>query len=151
MFVALGSDHRGFHLKEAVIDFLKQEGHEYHDYGCYDIDPVDYPDFAQPVAEAVAAGKSNFGILVCATGIGMSIAANKVKGIRAALCCSAIDARRTREHNDANVMCLSGDKVKASEVGEFVRNFLSGKFEGGRHLRRLDKVRGIEAKFLDNA
>jgi ribose 5-phosphate isomerase B len=151
MLIALGCDHRGFQLKIAIIDFLKKEGYKYHDYGCYGTDSVDYPDFAQPVAEAVATGKSDFGILICATGIGMSIAANKVKGVRAALCCSAPDAQRTREHNNANVLCLSGDKVETGEVANFVRNFLSAKFEGGRHLRRLEKVRAIEAKFLDNA
>jgi ribose 5-phosphate isomerase B len=151
MQVALGCDHRGFQLKMAVIDFLKQEGYGYHDYGCFGAESVDYPDFAQPVAESVAAGKSDFGILICATGIGMSIAANKVKGVRAALCCNALDAQLTRQHNDANVLCLSGDKVLVTEVAGFVRNFLITKFDGGRHSRRLDKVRAIEAKFLDNA
>ena len=150
MRVALGCDHRGFQLKQAIIDFLKQSGYEYHDYGCYGTDSVDYPDFAQPVAEAVASGKSDFGILICATGIGMCIAANKVKGIRAALCCNPTDAQRAREHNNANVLCLSGDKVTISEAPDFVRNFLTTKFEGGRHLRRLEKVSAIESKFLDN-
>ena len=151
MHIALGCDHRGYQVKLAIIDFLKKEGHEYQDYGCFGTDSVDYPDFAEPVAKAVAGGKSDYGILICATGIGMSITANKVKGIRAALCCTASDARMTREHNDSNMLCLSGDKVKPGDVAEFVRNFLTAKFEGGRHLRRLDKVRAIEAKFLDNA
>jgi ribose 5-phosphate isomerase B len=150
MRVALGCDHRGFQLKQIIIKFLKQSGHEYRDYGCYGTDSVDYPDFAQPVAEAVASGKSDFGILICATGIGMCIAANKVKGIRAALCCNSTDALRAREHNNANVLCLSGDKVTIGEAPDFVRNFLSAKFEGGRHLRRLEKVSAIESKFLDN-
>jgi ribose 5-phosphate isomerase B len=151
MLVALGCDHRGFQLKMAIIDFLKQERYEYRDLGCFGTESVDYPDFAQLVAESVAAGKSDFGILICGTGIGMSIAANKVKGVRAALCCTGADAQLTRQHNDANVLCLSGDKVGAGEVANFGRNFLTTKFDGGRHLRRLDKVRAIEAKFLDNA
>jgi ribose 5-phosphate isomerase B len=151
MRIALGCDHRGLQLKRAVMNFLNQAEYAYHDYGCYNTDSVDYPDFARPVAEAVASGEFDFGILICATGIGMCMAANKVKGIRAALCCIAQDAQRAREHNDANVLCLSGDKVEAGEVANFVRNFVSTKFEGGRHLRRLDKVRAIESKFLDNA
>ena len=150
MRIALGCDHRGLGLKQAIIDFCGKSGYEYHDFGCYDTQSVDYPDFALPVAEAVASGKFDFGILICSTGIGMSIAANKVKGIRAALCCGVHDAQRAREHNDANVLCLAGDDVELSLTMDMIKSFLSAKFEGGRHLRRLEKVRAIESTYLDN-
>jgi ribose 5-phosphate isomerase B len=130
--------------------FLNQSGYEYQDFGCYDIEPVDYPDYARPVAEAVVSGNFDYGILICATGIGMSIAANKVKGIRAALCCGILDAQRAREHNDANVLCLGGEKAETNSTLDIVKVFLSSTFESGRHLRRLEKVRVIEAKYLDN-
>jgi ribose 5-phosphate isomerase B len=150
MRIALGCDHRGLTLKQAIMNFLNQSGYEYHDFGCYSTESVDYPDFARPVAEAVISGKFDCGILICASGIGMSIAANKVKGIRAALCCGVWDAQRAREHNDANVLCLGGEKVEINLALDIVKAFLSSTFEGGRHLRRLEKVRSIEAKYLDN-
>jgi ribose 5-phosphate isomerase B len=151
MRIALGCDHRGLTLKQAIMSFLNQSGYEYHDFGCYSPESVDYPDFARPVAEAVVSGKFDYGILICATGIGMSIAANKVKGIRAALCCGVLDAQRSREHNDANVLCLAGEKAEINLALDTVKVFLSATFESGRHLRRLEKVRAIEAKYLDNA
>lgn len=150
MRIALGCDHRGLKLKQAIIDFCNKSGYEYHDFGCYDTQSVDYPDFAKPVAEAIISGKFDYGILICATGIGMSIAANKVRGIRAALCCSVNDAQCARGHNDANVLCLGGEKVELNLALDIIRAFLSVTFEGGRHLRRLEKIRAIEADCLDN-
>ncbi len=150
MRIALGCDHRGLKLKQVIMDFFDQSGYDYHDFGCYSTDSVDYPDVARPVAEAVIAAKFDYGILICATGIGMSIAANKVKGIRAALCCSAYDAQCARGHNNANVLCLSGEKLEANLARGIVKTFLSATFEGGRHARRLEKVSAIEAECLDN-
>jgi ribose 5-phosphate isomerase B len=150
MRIALGNDHRGVELKQAIINFLKNLGHDYHDFGSYGTESVDYPDFARPVAEAVSSSKFDYGILICSTGIGMCIAANKVKGIRADLCHSVQDAIRARQHNDANVLCLAGENIELNASLEIVKAFLSATFEGGRHLRRLDKVRAIEAEYLDN-
>jgi ribose 5-phosphate isomerase B len=132
------------------MDFCNKSGFEYHDFGCYSTESVDYPDFARPVAKAVISGKFDYGILICATGIGMSIAANKVKGIRAALCCSVHDAQCARGHNDANVLCLGGGNLELNLALDIIKAFLATTFEGGRHLRRLEKVRAIEADYLDN-
>ncbi len=116
MRIALGCDHRGLELKQAIMGLLDELGHDYQDFGCYSTDPVDYPDIAKQVAEAVAAGDFDQGILICSSGIGMSIAANKVKGIRAALCCSTLGADRARRHNDANVLCLGQDALDALQL-----------------------------------
>jgi ribose 5-phosphate isomerase B len=148
--IALGCDHRGLKLKQAIIDLLTELGHDYEDFGCYSSDPVDYPDIAKQVAEAVASGKFEQGILICSSGIGMSIAANKVKGIRAALCCNAVVAERARWHNDANVLCLGEDTLERTSALDIVKVYLTTAFEGGRHLRRLEKIRGLEAAYLDN-
>jgi ribose 5-phosphate isomerase B len=134
MRIAIGCDHRGLKLKQVIIGLLTELGHDYHDFGCYSSDPVDYPDIAKQVAEAVMSGKFEHGILICSSGIGMSIAANKVKGINAALCCDIFGAERARQHNDANILCL-----------DIVKVYLSTTFEGGRHLRRLEKIRSLEA------
>jgi len=144
MRLALGSDHRALELKETIITYLKANGHEARDLGCFSTDSADYPDFASAVAESVAAGQSDFGILMCSSGIGMSIAANKHKGIRAALCCGPEMAIRARRHNDANVLCLGSDFIKTEEALQTVSNFLSTVFEGGRHQRRLDKIAKLE-------
>jgi len=141
--IAIGCDHWGVNLKQSVIKLLTDAGHSYEDFGCYTTDSVDYPDIAKKVAEAVAAGHFERGILICYNGIGMSIAANKVKGIRAALCYNAFNACRTRQHNDANILCL-GAEVEQEPVPEIVNAFLTGEFEGGRHQRRVDKIRDIE-------
>jgi len=117
--------------------------HSYEDLGCYTTDSVDYPDIAKKVAERIAGGDFECGILICDTGIGMSIVANKVKGIRAALCHNAFSARRARQHNDANILCL-GAGEEQDTVREIVETFLSSKFEGGRHLQRLNKIRAME-------
>jgi len=140
--IAIGCDHHGPNLKQSVIALITEAGHEYEDFGCYTTDPVDYPDIAQKVAEAVAKGNFERGVLICGTGIGMSIAANKVKGIRAALCHNAFSACRARQHNDANILCLASEGEEP--VPEIINAFLTCEFEGGRHQRRLDKIRDME-------
>jgi len=143
--IAIGCDHHGPDLKQSVIRLITEAGHEYEDFGCYATDPVDYPDIAKKVAEAVARGDFESGILICNNGIGMSMAANKVKGIRAALCYNAFNAGRTRQHNDANVLCLgAGEEQEQEPVAEIVNAFLTTEFEGGRHQRRVDKIRDME-------
>jgi len=142
--IAIGSDHRGFALKEALKELLAELGHEWVDFGCQTEEPVDYPDIARPLAEAVAAGEYARGILICGSGVGMSIAANKVKGVRAALCHDTFAGRLTRRHNDANVLCLGGWCIGRGVAEDIVRLFLSEDFEGGRHARRLEKIRAIE-------
>ncbi len=131
-------------LKLHVISLLNELGHESQDFGCYDTNSVDYPDVAQEVAIAVGESRFDQGILICGTGIGMSIAANKSPGIRAALCQDAVTARRAREHNDANVLCLAGWFLDPDAAGEVVRAYLQGEFEGGRHARRVGKISSIE-------
>ena len=144
MRIAIGSDHRGFALKEALKGLLAELGHEWVDFGCQGEEPVDYPDIARPLAEAVAAGEYERGILICGSGVGMSIAANKVKGIRAALCHDTFAGRLTRRHNDANVLCLGGWCIGRGVAEDIVRLFLSEDFEGGRHARRVEKIRAME-------
>jgi len=141
--VAIGCDHRGLNLKQFVIKLITDAQHSCEDFGCYTTDSVDYPDIAGQVAEAVARGDFGCGILVCDTGIGMSIAANKVKGIRAALCRDAFSAQRARQHNDANILCLGAEQEQGA-VPEIVNTFLTAEFEGGRHQRRLNKIRDME-------
>lgn len=144
MRIAIGSDHAGFALKRAVIGLISELGHSYEDFGCYDESSVDYPDIGRPVAESVAQGKFDRGILVCATGIGMCIVANKVKGIRAAVCHDTFSARRAREHNDANVLCLGGWIIGQGPMRDIITTFLNTKFEGGRHARRIEKIQALE-------
>ncbi|MEA3253445.1 MAG: ribose 5-phosphate isomerase B [Chloroflexota bacterium] len=144
MNIALGCDHRGLKVKQAVIEFLSEMDRSYHDFGCYSTESVDYPDIAREVGEAVASGKYEQGLLICSTGIGMSIAANKIKGIRAALCCDAQSAQRARQHNDANVLCLRGEDIELEAALEIVKAYLSSTFEGGRHARRLKRVEDME-------
>jgi ribose 5-phosphate isomerase B len=142
--IAIGCDHRGLALKELIIPLLQNAGYSYEDFGCHGTGPVDYPDIAQKVGEAVAAGSFDQGILICSTGIGMSIAANKIKGIRAALCCDVFGAQRARQHNDANVLCLGGEDVDTELALRIVSAFLATEFEGGRHVRRVNKIRALE-------
>ena len=144
--IAIGCDHRGFGLKELIIAFLQNEGYSYQDFGCHSSEPVDYPDVAQKVGEAVASGNFDQGILICSTGIGMCIAANKIRGVRAALCHNVFAAQRARQHNDANVLCLAGEDVDASVALEIVKTFLTTDFEGGRHTRRVNKIEALETK-----
>jgi len=143
MRIAVGCDHRGLDLKQFIMKLLTEMGHIYVDFGTYTTDSVDYPDIAKKVAEAVAKGDFEQGILICDTGIGMSIAANKVKGIRAALCYDAFSASRARQHNDANVLCL-GARWEQDKISEIVEAYLTTEFEGGRHLPRLDKIKAME-------
>jgi ribose 5-phosphate isomerase B len=143
--IAIGCDHHGLELKQSIIKLITDAGHSYEDFGCSTTDPVDYPDIAQKVGEAVARGDFERGLLICNNGIGMSMAANKVKGIRAALCYTALNAGRTRQHNDANVLCLgAGEEQEAEPVSEIVNAFLTTEFEGGRHQRRVDKIQAME-------
>ncbi|MFC1932351.1 ribose 5-phosphate isomerase B [Chloroflexota bacterium] len=145
MRIAIGCDHWGVNLKQSVIKLITDAGHTCEDFGCYTTDSVDYPDIAKRVGEAVATGHFERGILICNNGIGMSMAANKVKGIRAALCYTAFNARRTRQHNDANILCLgAGEEQEQEPVSEIVDAFLTAEFEGGRHQRRVDKISDIE-------
>ena len=143
MIIAIGCDHRGLNLKQFIIKLVTEMGHNCEDFGGYTTDSVDYPDIAKKVAEAVARGDFEHGILICDTGIGMSIAANKVRGIRAALCHDAFSARRARRHNDANILCLAAAEGQGA-VGEIVDTFLTTEFEGGRHEQRLNKIRAME-------
>ena len=142
MLIAIGGDHRGLDVKQFIMKLITGAGHDVKDFGAYTTDSVDYPDVAKEVALAVARGEFARGILICNTGIGMSMAANKVKGIRAALCCDAFMARRARQHNDANVLCL-GTGLEPDVISEIVEAYLTTEFEGGRHLRRVNKIRAI--------
>ena len=143
--VAIGCDHGGFELKQEVLKFLEQKGIEYKDFGCYSTASVDYPEYARKVAHAILDGTCDKGILICGTGIGISMAANKVKGIRAACCSDYFSAKFTRLHNDANALCLGGRVVGAGLALEMVDVFLDTEFEGGRHQRRVDQIMAIEA------
>ena len=144
MIIALGSDHGGFQLKEEIKGHLTAIGMEFRDFGTLDGASCDYPDIAEAVAKAVASGEYDRGLLFCGTGIGISIAANKVKGIRAACCPDCFSAKYTRPHNDANILCHGGRVVGPGLATEMVDLFLETKFEGGRHEGRIDKIRKIE-------
>ncbi len=146
MKVVVGADHAGFHFKRLVADHLAATGHETVDVGTQGEDSVDYPDFAFAAAEMVAAGEVDRGILICGSGIGMSIAANKVKGVRAALCLSPEAADLTRRHNDSNVLTLAGWQSGEADVLKIVDNFLNTEFEGGRHARRVNKITEYEER-----
>ncbi len=142
--IVTGSDHAGLGLRADAVRVARQKGFEVEDLGPFSGDSVDYPDYARKVGEAVASGRARFGILVCGTGIGMSISANKVKGVRAALCSSEYEARMARAHNDANVLCLGERVLGAGLAGAVVSAFLAEPFEGGRHQRRVDKITDME-------
>ena len=142
--IALGADHAGFHAKEIIKTFLHEQGYEVVDLGANSEDSVDYPDFGRAAAERVASGGAELGILVCGTGIGMSMTANKVPGIRAAVAHDAFTARMAREHNDANVLTLGGRVVDDAKAVEIVREFLGVQFVGGRHQRRVDKINELD-------
>lgn len=144
MRIAIGADHRGFPHKELLKEFLVGRGHAMIDCGCDSPESADYPDGAFCVAEAVAAGRADLGILICGSGIGMSIAANKVAGVRASLCSTSDQAATTRRHNDSNVLCLSGDGLTPPEVLPVVKAYLESSFEGGRHACRVDKITAYE-------
>ena len=145
MKIAIGSDHRGYDAKRRIVALLQNTGQEVLDVGPQSADSVDYPDFAFQVAQAVSEGRVDRGILICGTGIGMCIAANKVKGVRAAPCHDSITVEMSRRHNDANVLCLSADLLGDELIGRMVRLWLETEFEGGRLARRVDKIKKIES------
>ena len=145
MKVAIGCDHGGFNLKGHIITLLEEMGIAYKDFGTHSTDSMDYPDVAEPVAKAVAAGEFERGILICGTGIGIGIAANKVKGIRAALCHDTFSAHACREHNDANILTLGERVIGTGLALDIVRIWLTTEFEGGRHAKRVDKISALEA------
>jgi ribose 5-phosphate isomerase B len=145
MKIAIGSDHRGFDVKKRIVALLHQLGHEVVDVGTQSSDSVDYPDFAFQVARAVSEGGVERGILICGTGIGMCIAANKVRGVRAAPCHDSITAEMSRRHNNANILCLSADLLGDELIDRMLRIWLETEFEGGRHARRVDKITRFEA------
>ena len=142
--IAIGSDHRGFRLKEALKSFMEEKGISYEDLGTHSEESFDYPDVAIPLAEKVARGDYDFGILICMTGIGMSIAANKVKGVRAALVYTPEFAEKARAHNNANVLCMPGGHISVDAAQRALELFLTTEFEGGRHERRLKKIEAYE-------
>jgi len=145
--VAVGSDHAGYALKQAVVDALEADGYETHDFGSYADDVVDYPDIARAVAEAVAGGRFEVGIVICGTGIGSTIAANKVRGIRAAACSEPYSARMARSHVDANILGLGGRVLGPGLAVDVARTFLETEFESGsRHERRVDKIEPPECR-----
>ena len=144
--VALGADHAGWELKEALKAWLMDAGYQVLDFGTHGPDSVDYPDYALQVAEAVTVGKVERGVLVCGTGIGMTIAANKFPGIRAALCGDVFTARMSREHNDANVLVLGGRLMGADMAADILQAWLETEFAGGRHARRVEKIADIERR-----
>lgn len=143
--IAVGADHGGYELKHLIVEHLRRQGYEVQDLGTHGPEPVDYPDYAQQVARAVAAGEYDLGILICGTGIGMSIAANKIVGIRAAVCGDTYSARMSRLHNNANILCLGGRVLGPGLALDIVDAWLSAEFEGGRHARRVEKIRQMEA------
>lgn len=144
MTIALGADHGGFHLKEQIREFLDSKEIAYKDYGTFDTQSVDYPDIATKVCQEIVLGKHEKALLFCGTGIGICIAANKIKGIRAACCSDYFSAKYTRLHNDANVLCLGGRVVGPGLAEELVNVFLNTEYEGGRHAKRVEKIMDIE-------
>lgn len=147
MIIALGADHGGVDLKDEIKKFLLQEGYEVKDFGTNSHESCDYPDIALPVSECVVSKEAELGILVCGTGIGISIAANKVPGVRAALCSDTFSAHATREHNNANILALGQRVVGTGLALDIVKTFLNAKFEGDRHQNRIDKISKIEEKY----
>ena len=146
MKIAVASDHRGFHLKGRILELVRSLGHEGADLGPGEPEHVDYPDYAAKVARAVSAGEVDRGILICGTGVGMCIVANKFSRVRAAPCHDDLTAEMSRLHNDANVLCLSADLLGDRLVNRMVEIWLATKFEGGRHARRLAKIADIEGQ-----
>ncbi len=146
MRVSIGADHRGVSLKEKLILWLRSEGYEVTDEGAATTDSVDYPDYAVKVAEKVSHGEADRGVLVCATGVGMCITANKVHGVRATTCADEDFARLSRQHNDVNVVCLSGDRLDEEAAKRLLDVWLETEFEGGRHARRVEKIADLELR-----
>lgn len=146
MKIAIGVDHGGFELKKPVLKVLRDLGHEVEDFGCSSPDSVDYPDFAEKVARGVSEGLFERGILICGTGIGMSMAANKFPNVRAALCHNLFTARLSREHNDANILAMGERAIGMGIALEMVKVWLETEFEGGRHARRVDKINALDGR-----
>ena len=142
--IAIGCDHGGINIKNAVIEYMKENGIAYKDFGCYTTESVDYPVYAYQVAKTVADGEAELGIICCGTGIGVSMAANKVKGIRAAVCTDEFCAEMTRRHNNANVMCMGGRVIDEEKAVKLASIFLNTPFEGGRHEKRVNMITEIE-------
>ena len=146
MHIAIAADHGGYELKQHIAKFLIAQGHQVQDFGTDGPESVDYPDFAAPLARAVAAGEFERGILICGTGIGISMAANKVRGARAAVCTNCYMAHKSRQDNDANILCLGGRVLGLGLALDIVQTFLGSEFLGGRHARRVDKISALEKK-----
>ena len=144
MKIALGCDHGGYDLKQHIIRVLERLGHEAVDFGCLSKESCDYPDFGAAAARAVAEGSCDRGIVICTTGIGISIAANKIRGVRCAHCADCLQAEMTRRHNDANMMAIGAGFTGPNMAERIVEVFLSTEFEGGRHARRVDKMMALE-------
>ena len=142
MKLAIGSDHRGVRYKALITQLLEAAGHTVQDFGTSGEDSVDYPDYALPVARSVASGESDRGVLICGTGLGVRMAANRVKGVRAALCLNESMAETSRSHNDSNVLCLGQDMIDEPTMRRIVDKWLTTEFQGGRHERRLRKMDG---------
>ncbi|MGE5416760.1 MAG: ribose 5-phosphate isomerase B [Acidobacteriota bacterium] len=149
MIVAIGSDHAGFGLKKHLIQILEVWGHEIKDLGCFSEESVDYPSIAETVASAVNNGEVRFGVLVCGTGQGMAMAANKIPGIRAAVCQEVFSAGAAREHNDANILAMGARVIGWGTAELILREFINTEFAGGRHQRRIDLISAIENKYLN--
>lgn len=147
MKIAIGSDHGGFNLKADIMNYLDELGYEYADFGTYSADSVDYPDIAQVVAHKVVSGEFTRGILLCGTGIGIGIAANKINGIRAALCHDTFSAHASREHNNANILTMGERVIGRGLARDIVRIWLQTEFEGGRHAIRVDKIQKLEGEY----
>lgn len=149
MKIVIGSDHRGVEIKRRLVEVVRGMGHELIDVGAQEAESVDYPDYAYEVGKRVSKGEADRGILICGTGIGMSMAANKVRGVRAAACQDLLTAEMSRRHNDANVLCLSADLLGEDQMAQMIRVWLETPFEGGRHARRVEKIARIEAEQYD--
>lgn len=144
--IAIGCDHGGLNLKTAIISYFEKKGIKYIDFGTYTADSVDYPTFAYRVAKSIQNGECERGILCCGTGIGISITANKIRGIRAAVCTNEFMAEMTRRHNDANILCMGGRVIDEKTAVKLTKIFLSTEFEGGRHSKRIKMIEEIEDK-----
>ncbi|MFW6301037.1 MAG: ribose 5-phosphate isomerase B [Bacillota bacterium] len=149
MQIAIGSDHAGFNMKEDIKEWLLDEGYQVKDFGTDNQDSVDYPDFAEKTAKNVATGDSEVGILICGTGIGMAISANKVKGIRAARCQDSYSARMARAHNNANILTFGSRVIGIELAKDVVETYLNASYAGGRHQRRVDKIDNIEKEMTE--
>lgn len=148
--IGIASDHGGYNLKNAIVEFLKKEGYIFNDFGTFNVEPVDYPDYAIKLAKAVSNGECEKGILICGTGIGVSIVANKIPGIRAALCLNPLMAKLSREHTDSNIIALGERLIEVETAIDIVETWLKTDFSGGRHSKRLEKISMFEKQLYFN-